>query len=243
MDACSSIPDPECQSFLWSIIFSSHQELLELLERTITTEYAFNELPFLLEQTATTLQEDIASFSQRIPNWNTFLHASFLSSCSRLALVAKVYSLTFSRELDQALKKCNELTDDASPSFIRASLFLSKTLRESHQANRSYALITAFLQEEICEKDPELALEIAMEKSLCLRDLEQPARAMALLAWVINGPYASSLRVKAMIIRAEIYLSLHRTDLALRQLESVVAKGGEWAPVAERKLQELYGTN
>jgi hypothetical protein len=189
------------------------------------------------------LQEDVASFSQHVPNSNKFLHSSFLSSCSRLALIAKVYCHTFSRELDLALKQCKELADDPSASFIRASLFLSKTLRESYQTTQAYALITAFQQEEICSKDPELALEIAMEKSLCLRDLRQPARAMALLAWVINGPYASSLRVKAMIVRAEIYLSFHRTDLALRQLESVVAKGGEWAPVAERKLQELYGTN
>ena len=68
-------------------------------------------------------------------------------------------------------------------------------------------------------------------------------KAMALLAWIINGPYASSLRIKAMILRADLYLLINRKDLAIRQLDSVVAKGGEWGAVAERKLRDLYGTD
>lgn len=243
IDACARISNPECQAMMWSLVFSSQQELLELLERSIVSEYAFNELPKLLEQTATLLHDDSATYSQRTCNWNRYLTVSFLSGCTRHALVAKLYCHTFSRDVDKALEDYRELTDERSSSFVRASLFLSKTLRESHKPNQAYTLITPFQHEEICEKDPELALEIALEKSLVLRELRKPNRAMALLAWVINGPYASSLRVKAMILRAEIYLSIHRTDLALRQLESVVAKGGEWAPVAQRKLQELYGTN
>ncbi len=241
--ACEAIPNPECQSFLWSIVFSSQQELLELLERITVSEYAFNELPQLLEQVATRLKEDMTAYSQKIPDWNRYVSSSLLSAGFRHAAIEKIYCHTFFREVDEALRCAQELSDERSAPFLRAALFLSKTLREAHRASQAEALIAPFQHEELCEKDPELALEVALEKSLVLRELHKPNQAMALLAWIINGPYVSSLRVKAMILRAEMYLSIHRTDLALRQLESVVAKGGEWAPVAQRKLQELYGTN
>jgi hypothetical protein len=125
--------------------------------------------------------------------------------------------------------------------MVRAVLYLSKTLRESSRAGEALHLLSPLHETEMTEQI-ELALEIAMEKSLCLRESHQTGKAMTKLAWVINGPYASSLRVKAMVLRADLYLSLHRTDLAIRQLQSVAAKGGEWGAVADRKLRELYGT-
>lgn len=115
-------------------------------------------------------------------------------------------------------------------------------LREAKLCAESLALFDKINESQL-EENYELLLEIAIEKSLCLRELGQHNKAMAVLGWVINSPYPSSLRIKAMLLRAEIYLSLNRKDLATRQLEAVESKGGDWAQVAERKLKELYGSS
>ena len=164
--------------------------------------------------------------------------------CSCCAHTSDLYAATFHRQLDEALEKAKSLPESwlLSRQAIRSIAYLAKTLREANRAQEALDLVSQLREKEMSD-EIELALEIAMEKSLCLRELHRPDKAMAQLAWVINGPYASSLRVKAMILRAELYLSLHRTDLAIRQLESVAAKGGEWGAVAERKLRELYGTD
>jgi tetratricopeptide (TPR) repeat protein len=246
MQALKSLPsihDPKAISFIWGLIFQVQNELIDLLERYITSDSAFNELPCLLEDASLALRQDLCDCKAMIPQCEEYISASFLQSCACLSLTSEIFAKTFRRELDGALLSTKELTTEwiSSRSTIRAFLFLAKTLRESSRPQEALDLLKRFREAEQTQ-DVELALEIAMEKSLCLRELHQPDKAKALLAWVINGPYASSLRVKAMILRADLYLSLHRTDLAIRQLESVSAKGGEWGAVADRKLRELYGT-
>ena len=93
------------------------------------------------------------------------------------------------------------------------------------------------------EEDEEFILKTALEKSLSLRELGEYSKAIALLSFVINSQCPSSLRLKAMIHRAELYLLMQRKDLATRQLEALQSNGGEWALIAEHKLQELYGHN
>ncbi len=237
--------DFESINFIWGFVFGLQHELITFLEQNITSESAFNELPTLLESSVDTLRQDLLSFTNSIPQEQQLVNPQFLDTCLCLTQTGEIFTLTFRRELEQALIKTKEFSDDSWPSSrpaIRSLLFLAKNLRESTKSTEALSLLSP-LQEMEIKDDVELALEIAMEKSLCLRELHQPDKAMALLAWVINGPYASSLRVKAMILRADLYLSLRRTDLAVRQLESVAAKGGEWGTVADRKLRELYGTN
>ena len=65
--------------------------------------------------------------------------------------------------------------------------------------------------------------------------------AMILLSKVINDDTISSLRLKAMFIRAEIYEQQGRQELAIKQLEATSKKGGEWALKAKEKLVCDYG--
>jgi tetratricopeptide (TPR) repeat protein len=242
LESVAGIQDPESLCFIWGLLFGIANEQIEVLEHYITTDSAFNELPCLLEDAARTLRQDLSNFKSSVPRNDQYMNPTFLHACLCCSLTADIYAETFRRELEEALAKTKDFSDTwyTSRQAIRSLLYLSKALRESNRVQDAMCLLSCLRETEMRD-DFELALEIAMEKSLCLRELHQPNKAMALLAWVINGPYASSLRVKAMILRADMYLSLNRKDLAIRQLESVSAKGGEWGAVADRKLRELYG--
>ena len=244
LESLSSLHDSEGLCFVWGLILGMENEQIEVLQRYITTDSSFNELPSLLEDAARTLRLDLDTVRTSIPLSGQSISISFLHSCLCLSHTADIYAETFRRNLEEAISKIQGFPEAwySSRQVIRLLLYVSKALRESKRSEEAMGLLSR-LRETEERDDIELALEIAMEKSLCLRELHRPDKAMALLAWVINGPYASSLRVKAMILRADLYLSLHRKDLAVRQLESVAAKGGEWGAVADRKLRELYGTN
>jgi hypothetical protein len=233
--------DSESLCCLWSLVFGSANEQIELMEQYITSDSAFNELPLLLEDAAATLRQDLSEYEKTVPSPGQLIQPAFLQTSVCLSDTAELYAKTFRRDLEGALQKSKDFPPEwLSSSFaLRSLLYVSKALRESNRPEEALAVLSN-LHEAGMRENIELALEIAMEKSLCLRELHHPDTAMTLLAWVINGPYASSLRVKAMILRADLYLSLHRTDLAIRQLESVAAKGGEWGAVANRKLKEFY---
>ncbi len=76
--------------------------------------------------------------------------------------------------------------------------------------------------------------------SQCYRAMKQLDLAMLTLSKVINENVISSLRIKAMFLRAEIYEAQGRSDLARKQLESTSKKGGEWAVKAKDKLKQEY---
>ncbi|KAF3362871.1 Uncharacterized protein PHSC3_000613 [Chlamydiales bacterium STE3] len=84
-------------------------------------------------------------------------------------------------------------------------------------------------------------LDLLIYQGRCLQALGELEEAMLLLAQVINCDVASSLRVKAMFVRAEIYEQQGKPQLAKRQLETIVAKGGDWAQKAQEKLEKDYG--
>ena len=65
--------------------------------------------------------------------------------------------------------------------------------------------------------------------------------AMLVLSKVINYDAVSSERLRAMFLRAEIYESQGRTDLARRQLQATASKGGPWSLKAKEKLDKYYG--
>jgi predicted negative regulator of RcsB-dependent stress response len=246
LEVISSLHDPASLCIVWGFILGLHEKMIESLEHCISSEYAFIELPSLIETERQNLQHDLETISETVPEWNHFLSRAYFENCLALKTSVSLYVATFNHDTTlalQTLQNTNLSQLYSSVCGVRASVFLAKTLREYSFPDKAYALLTTFDEKSLQESNYELALEIAMEKSLCLRELKKIDQAMNILAWVINGPYASSLRVKAMILRADLYLAQHRTDLAIRQLESVVAKGGEWGAVAERKLRELYGNN
>jgi tetratricopeptide (TPR) repeat protein len=243
IESLSAVHDDGSLNVIWGFILGLQQELIEFLENSISSDSAFNELPNLLEKAASDLRHDLSSFAASLAPQHQLTQECFIQDCYCLAQTGDVFALTFRGQLDLAVDATNGFAAQSSkpsPPAMRALLFLAKTLRESSKATEALRLLSP-LHEQSMNNDIDLALEIAMEKSLCLRDAHQYDKAKALLAWIINGPYASSLRLRAMMMRADLYLSLHRTDLAIRQLEAVSAKGGEWGASADRKLRELYG--
>lgn len=84
-------------------------------------------------------------------------------------------------------------------------------------------------------------LDLWIQQSLCHKALQEMDDAILLLSKVVNDDAVSSLRIKAMYLRAEIYESQGRRELARKQLESTSKKGGEWALKAKAKLDQDYG--
>lgn len=83
-------------------------------------------------------------------------------------------------------------------------------------------------------------LDLSIQQSFCYRNLGQYDDAILILSKVINDDAVSSLRVKAMFLRAETYELQGRPELAKKQLESMVKKGGMWARKAQEKLEKEY---
>lgn len=84
-------------------------------------------------------------------------------------------------------------------------------------------------------------LENLIQQSHCLNELKQPEKAILVLSKAVNDDSVSSLRIKAMYLRALIYETQERYELARKQLEATAKKGGEWALKAKQKLEKEYG--
>lgn len=88
---------------------------------------------------------------------------------------------------------------------------------------------------------PDQKLDLWIEQSLSYKELGDLENAMLLLSNAVNDEAISSLRVKAMYLRAELYELQGRPELACKQLEAVSKKGGEWGKLAKNKLENNYG--
>ncbi len=87
----------------------------------------------------------------------------------------------------------------------------------------------------------EQKLNLWLLQSNAYRGKKEYETAMRLLSKVINTDIASPLRLKAMFLRAEVYELQGRPELAVRQLEAMAKKGGDWACLAQEKLRHEYG--
>lgn len=88
---------------------------------------------------------------------------------------------------------------------------------------------------------PREKLDLWIQQSMCYKDLNELDQSMRLLSRAINDDVISPLRIKAMLLRAEIYELQGRPELALKQLEAAACKGGEWAQQAKEKMEKTYG--
>jgi tetratricopeptide (TPR) repeat protein len=84
-------------------------------------------------------------------------------------------------------------------------------------------------------------LDLWVQQSYCYRALKQMDTAMLVLSKVVNEDVVSQLRLKGMLLRAEVYEEQERKELAQRQLETLAKKGGDWALIAKEKLEKEYG--
>ena len=126
-----------------------------------------------------------------------------------------------------------------SSPMTKSALVLIQSLRREKKTPLALSLLQGMNEEAIHEDNPELALEVAIVKSRCLKEKGEIDQAMSYLAWVINDSSLSPLRIKAMVLRADLYSQLKRPELAIRQLEAAKGKGGEWGVVAEKKLRAI----
>lgn len=131
---------------------------------------------------------------------------------------------------------------------INRSYYLSRTKYElgkiaARQSNPLIAL-QHFKESEEAAKGNLLAtnekLDLWIQQSHCYRDLQQYDDAILILSKVANDDAISSLRLKAMYLRADIYELQERPELARKQLESLTKKGGDWAHKAQEKLEKKY---
>lgn len=84
-------------------------------------------------------------------------------------------------------------------------------------------------------------LDLWIQQSACYQEMKDLDNAILILSKVVNDDSISSLRVKAMYLRADAYERQGRRELARKQLEATAKKGGEWASKAKEKLDKQYG--
>lgn len=158
-----------------------------------------------------------------------------LNSPEATLLLIQVYLKD--NDTKSALKQIEQLEaklklTESDKSSLLAKLYLEKgklLYRQnlSVESLRTLALAEKFAPHLAFTADEELSLQIA--KALCYKELKEYDQAMLTLSDVINSDLASSLRIKAMVMRALIYEMQERPELARRQFETAFLKGGEWA--------------
>lgn len=145
--------------------------------------------------------------------------------------------------LDSSLKHYREASVDQGYGPMR--IWREKGRLAQKQKDQTKALDCFVKAEQMAADCLELSadekLDLWIQQSLCCKELNQLDEAMLLLSKVINDDVISSLRIKAMFLRAEIYELQNRPELALKQLEAASRKGGEWAQKAQKKLEQIYG--
>jgi tetratricopeptide (TPR) repeat protein len=152
-----------------------------------------------------------------------------------------------SENVGVAQKKLNEMLLHYDRAGIREGHYLSQVwFEQGRLAMRCGDYATALNCFDIalsCAPSDQKTshLSIWLQQSACYRAKKEYDLAMRCLSKVINAETASPLRLKAMHLRSEIYELEGRPELAIRQLEALAKKGGEWASFAKEKLRTDYG--
>ncbi len=84
-------------------------------------------------------------------------------------------------------------------------------------------------------------LDLWIQQAECQKRLNRLDDTIMTLTRVTNENVVSSLRLKAMYLRAEAYQLQNRHELARNQLKSLIQKTGKWAEQAKQKLEQDYG--
>lgn len=144
-----------------------------------------------------------------------------------------------------------EMTDRYKKGGTTKGYYLARTLDEQGRLamrKQDYqSALQLFDQAEEAAKGNVLStdqkLDLWIQQSLAYRGLNQFDDSLLILSKVVNDDAISALRVKAMYLRAETYELQKRPELARKQLESMVKKGGIWAKKAQEKLDNAYNNN
>ncbi|MEX2305343.1 MAG: tetratricopeptide repeat protein [Waddliaceae bacterium] len=122
----------------------------------------------------------------------------------------------------------------AKSCFLLGQIALEK--KRPNEALTYYALAQSHGKGEL---SPSEQLKLWISQSKAEYQIGNVRAAMRLLSQVVNCPTASSLRIEAMFMRAEIYRFQGRVDLAKSQLESIVRIGGKSAKRAAQLIDNI----
>lgn len=148
---------------------------------------------------------------------------------------------------DGAAKKVfEELQEKYTRTNTTRSYYLSRVWYElamisMRQKQPQEALVQLQRAEEAGKGDlltTDQKLDLWIQQSLCYRSLGDYDKSLLLLSKAVNDDAVSSLRLKAMFLRAETYELQGRHELARKQLESLAKKGGYWT---KQKMDVHHG--
>lgn len=143
----------------------------------------------------------------------------------------------------------NEMIEKYRSAKITRGYFLSRTWYDKGlialRRNDVDLALQCLQQAEDASKGNVLStdekLDLWIQQSLAYQAKNDLDNTILILSKVVNDDSISSLRVKAMFLRAEAYELQGRRELARKQLEATAKKGGEWAVKAKEKLDKQYG--
>ncbi len=149
---------------------------------------------------------------------------------------------------DEALQVLDKMTERFHRAKVTRGYYLSRVrYQQAYIAMRkdNYRTALKYLNAaEDANKGKVLStdehLDLWIQRSHCYRELGRLDEAMRQLSQVINSDAVSTLRLKAMYLRADIYELQQRPELAQKQLEAVAKMGGYWATQAQERLKRDY---
>lgn len=196
------------------------------------------------------LEEILNDFSQENHPLTSFLlEADALPRIYEESLFTLSQLYLKTGQIEKAEKALLNMLEKYQTLEIPSGYYLSRAWYQlaliSMERSKYEEALRRFDQSEKCGKlgvlTAEQKLDLWIQKSHCYKALKQTHMAMLMLSHAINEKASSSLRIKAMVLRADIYAMQGRRELAIKQLEAASRKGGEWAQTAKEKLKVEYG--
>lgn len=143
----------------------------------------------------------------------------------------------------------DEIIERYKANNLQRNYYLARTFYEkgciASRSKKYHDALNFFKEAEEAAKGIAIStdqkLDLWIQQSLCYSGLEQYDNAILILSKTINDDAISTLRLKAMYLRAETYEIQGRPELARKQFESLAKKGGTWALKAKNKLENEYG--
>lgn len=220
-----------------------------LVQYMISNETEGAKKPIYLEFAQETLNDLLQKLNQEQPHKTCIHNVDALWNLQEECAYWLSQAYIAAQSFQEAEKLLILMLSRYKEAKITRGYFLSRTWSAlgslSMQRQDFKHALNCFMQAEDTAKGKVLTtdqrLNLFIQQSMCYKELNQLEQAILILSKVVNDDAISSLRIKAMYLRAEIYEKQERFELARKQLEATSRKGGEWALKAKEKLDKEYG--
>ena len=142
-------------------------------------------------------------------------------------------------DLQTAKQRISDVDIDSTPSIYLSELFYKKGLCAEMEGYLPEA--TDSIRCALSKGKGKLSEDKELEMKMALADLndrlDRDEEALSLFSEVINESLISHRRIEAMFKRAVLYEKIGKRDLARKQLQAIVDRGGEWAERAKTRLE------